>query len=200
VRTFIAVSLPADLKAKLTNVQQEFRHLSLEAAWVREAGLHITLKFLGEIEPAQVLPVTSCMMECIKGYHPFMISVGGVGVFPHESHPRVLWVGVHDEGGHLLQMQQTLEAKLSSLGFLPEDRPFTPHLTLARLKQVTHRVDLLTCVNRLRKVTVGELEVTHLDLLESQLLPSGARYLTLKVVPLATPLRECTTSREDPVA
>ena len=110
MRVFIAVPFPADLKAKLTALQREFRHLPLAAAWVQEAGFHLPLKFLGEVEFTQIAPILSCMKDVAKGYQPFALTLHGVGVFPHESSPRVLWVGIQDETGLLKQMQQTLEA------------------------------------------------------------------------------------------
>jgi 2'-5' RNA ligase len=132
------------------------------------------------------------MIEAVKDYHPFMITLSGVGIFPDESHPRVLWVGIQDETGHLVQLQRTLEASLSRCGFRPEDRPFTPHLTLARLKRVARRAEFLACVNRHRETTMGALPVERLELVESQLHPSGARYLAVKAVALPMPPGEFT--------
>ena len=106
MRVFIAIPLPVDLKAKLVALQQEFRPLPLEAAWVREAGFHLTLKFLGDVDSTQIRPIVSCMTATVQHCHPFSLSLAGVGVFPHESSPRVLWVGVQDVTGDLRHMQQ----------------------------------------------------------------------------------------------
>jgi 2'-5' RNA ligase len=185
MRAFIAIPLPAAIKAALAALQQEFRRLPVEAAWVREAGFHLTLKFLGEIDPAQIPSITACMRETGQQYAPFALTVDGVGVFPHTTHPRVLWVGVQDDSGQLVRLQHTLDAHLARLGFPPEERPYTPHLTLARLKRVMRRGEFIGCVNQHRQTTIGRLQVEHLELLESQLHPSGARYTTIQVVPLA---------------
>jgi 2'-5' RNA ligase len=179
---FIAVPLPGDLKAKLTALQQEFQRFPLEAAWVREAGFHITLKFLGEVDSSQIGPIFSCMAETGQCYHPFSVTLCGVGVFPHESSPRVLWVGIQDETGLLRQIQQTLEAGLAQIGYRPEDRPFAPHLTLARLKRVSRRGEFLAGLKAHREAMLGQLNVDHIELIESQLHPSGARYSTVKAV------------------
>jgi RNA 2',3'-cyclic 3'-phosphodiesterase len=183
VRVFIAVPLPADLKAKLAALQQEFRHLPLTAAWVHDAGFHITLKFLGELESARIAPILSCMTEAAKGYHPFWLTVCGVGLFPHESSPRVLWVGIQDETGLLKQVQLTLEARLAQIGFPPERRPFAPHLTLARLKRIECRSEFLAGVKAHREMVLGQLDVDRIELMESQLQPSGARYSVVHAVP-----------------
>jgi RNA 2',3'-cyclic 3'-phosphodiesterase len=187
VRVFIAVSLPPDLKAKLTAMQQEFRHSSVEAAWVREAGFHITLKFLGEVDSSQIEPIVSCMTEATQRYHPFSLTLCGVGVFPHESSPRVLWVGIQDEAGLLRQLQQAIEARLTQLGFTSEARPFAPHLTLARLKRVSRRGEFLANLSAHREAMLGPLDVDHIELVESQLHPSGARYSTVKAVSFEGP-------------
>ncbi len=183
VRVFIAVPFPADLKAKLTALQREFRHLPLAAAWVQEAGFHLTLKFLGEVEFTQIAPILSCMKDVAKGYQPFALTLHGVGVFPHESSPRVLWVGIQDETGLLKQMQQTLEARLMQIGFPSENRPFAPHLTLARLKRVARRSELLASLEAHREVVLGAFDVDQINLMESQLHPSGARYSVVYAVP-----------------
>jgi 2'-5' RNA ligase len=182
VRVFIAVPLPADLKAQLTAMQQEFRHLPLEAAWVREAGFHLTLKFLGEVDASQMGAIASCMTATAQRYHPFSLTLCDVGVFPDESRPRVLWVGIEDQTGRLRHIQQTLEAELAQIGFLPEDRPFAPHLTLARLKRVSRRGEFLAGLKTHRQDVLGQLNVDRIELIESQLHASGARYSTVKAV------------------
>jgi len=176
VRVFIAIPLPVGLKAKLVALQQEFRPLPLEAAWVREAGFHLTLKFLGDVDSTQIKPIVSCMTATVQHCHPFSLSLAGVGVFPHESSPRVLWVGVQDVTGDLRHMQQALDAHLMQVGFASENRPFAPHLTLARLKRILRRGDFLATLKRHRETVLGQLDVDHLELVESQLHPSGARY------------------------
>jgi RNA 2',3'-cyclic 3'-phosphodiesterase len=182
VRVFIAVPLPGDLKAKLAALQQEFRQLPVVAAWVREAGFHITLKFLGEVESPRIGPILSCMTEAAKHHHPFSLALCGVGVYPHEFGPRVLWVGIQDETGLLGQLQRTLGAGLTQIGFPAEERAFSPHLTLARLKRVSRRSEFLAGLRPYREAVLGQLDVDHIELLESQLHPSGARYSTVQAV------------------
>jgi 2'-5' RNA ligase len=182
VRVFIAVPLPVDLKAKLVVLQQEFRQLPVEAAWIHEAGFHITLKFLGEVDSAQIEPIFSCMTETVQHYSPFSLMLSGVGVFPRESSPRVLWVGIQDATGLLRQMQQMLEAQLVRAGYPRKDRPFAPHLTLARLKRVSCRSEFLAGLKAHSKAVLGQLEVDHIELVKSQLSPSGARYSIVNAV------------------
>ena len=182
MRVFIAVPLPLDLKAKLIAVQQGFRHLPVEAAWVREAGFHITLKFLGEVDPSRIEPIVARMTETAQYYHPFPLTLCGVGVFPHESKPRVLWVGIQDKTGLLRQLQQAIEARLTQLGYASEGRSFSPHVTLARLRRVSRQGEFLAALKAHREAVLGELDVDHMELVESQLHPSGARYSIVKAV------------------
>lgn len=176
MRVFIAIPLPVDLKSKLIALQQEFRPLPLEAAWVRDAGFHLTLKFLGDVDSTQITPIISCMAATVQYCQPFSLSLAGIGVFPHESSPRVLWVSVQDVAGDLRHMQQALDAQLMQVGFPSENRPFAPHLTLARLKRILRRSDFLTTLKRHRETVLGQLDVDHIELIESQLHASGARY------------------------
>jgi RNA 2',3'-cyclic 3'-phosphodiesterase len=185
VRVFIAVPLPADLKAKLVALQQEFQRLRLEATWVREAGFHITLKFLGEVDFSLIGAIISCMSTAAQHYHPFTLTLAGMGVFPQESSPRVLWVGVQDATGTLRQIQQMLDTRLAQIGFSSEDRPFAPHLTLARLKRVSRRGEFLVALKTHREAVLGQLNIDRIELVESQLHPSGARYSLVNAVHLS---------------
>ena len=186
MRLFIAVPLPPHVKAPLGAIQQEFRRLVVQATWVRESALHVTLKFLGEIPPQQVESIVSCMEEASRACPTFSLTLGGIGVFPPRTQPRVLWVGVQEGSQRLVQCQEALEASLTRAGFDPEERPFSPHLTLARVKRVERRDDFDACLRSHSDDTFGRLAVTHLALLESQLHPSGARYAILASVPLAS--------------
>lgn len=184
MRLFIAIPLPPQLKAQFNAIQREFRQLSVQVSWVRNSGFHLTLKFFGDIERSRIESIVSCMGKTAQGCAAFSVGIAGMGVFPHTSQPRVLWVGVQEGALHLVQLQRALETTLTQAGFAPEDRPFRPHLTLARLKHVDGRDAFEACVRRHTGDAFGRLSVTHIELLESQLLPDGARYATLAAVPL----------------
>ncbi len=182
MRVFIAIPVSPDVKAKLIDVQQEFRRLSVEATWVREAGFHLTLKFLGEVDRNQIDPIACCMTEASGGFEPFSATACGMGVFPHPSRPRVLWAGIQDGTEQLIHLQHTLETSLARQRFPLEDGLFRPHLTLARLRRSHRWEDFMACVIRHQADTFGSLTVDHLELIESQLHPTGARYSTIKAV------------------
>ena len=185
VRVFVAVPLPADLKSKLALIQDTFRTLPFEATWVRMEGFHITLKFLGEVKPIQIEGIVSALRDAVTGYGLFSLRLGGMGVFPNEANPKVLWVGVVDGAQHLGQLQRSVDSYLEHLGFQPEGRRFTPHLTIARFKRVAGRSPLVDHLKMHHRTVFGEIEVHQLELVESQLHPSGARYVTLNTVHLS---------------
>jgi RNA 2',3'-cyclic 3'-phosphodiesterase len=184
VRAFIAVQLPVELKAKLSALQRQLRSLPAEIAWVSEAGIHLTLKFLGEVEEAQLGPVVSCLSEVAQRSQPFHLTVSGIGVFPHESAPRVLWVGIEDRTGLLVHLQHALASRLAQVGYRLDGHSYTPHLTLARLKRVSRRDEFQSLLKAHQQLEIGQLNVGEIELMESRLHASGARYSTVKAMPL----------------
>jgi 2'-5' RNA ligase len=184
MRVFVAIPLPSELRSKLLAVQQEFRQIPLEATWVREDGFHVTLKFLGEVQAERVDDIVAAMLETVRKYRPFVVKLREVGVFPHESQPRVLWVGLRDQAGVLGHLQRNLEESLARKGFPHDVRSYNPHLTLARLKNLKYQSEFSRSLDRQRNHEVGQFEVNHLELLESRLHPTGARYSVINAVTL----------------
>jgi RNA 2',3'-cyclic 3'-phosphodiesterase len=184
LRVFVAIPLPPDVKTTLSALQTTFKSLPLEATWVRLPGFHITLKFLGEVESVQIGHIVSAMQEATRGCQPFSLRLCGLGVFPNELSPRVLWLGIEGDVQRLTSLQGDIESRLARIGFPSDERPYTPHLTLARLKRISRRSDFIAHLNTHRRAIVGEIEVHQLELLESQLHPSGARYSTVRTVTL----------------
>lgn len=149
--------------------------------------MHLTLKFLGNISANKVTDITGAMEQASQGVSPFQLQITEVGAFPNLKRPRVLWVGIKGEVDKLVSWQQRLDNGLVPLGFAKEARPFTPHLTLARLRDNCSPVDSLhlgeTVANAQVKVNY-KFTVTSLNLMRSQLLPTGAVYSRLAEVKL----------------
>lgn len=129
--------------------------------------------------------IAEAMAHAVRDCEPFLISLSGVGVFPNEINPRVLWVGIEDSTLRLKQLYHAIESSLVQSGFPPDVRPFLPHLTIGRLKQLSRRHEFIKCLDTYRRAEIGRIGVHRLELLESRLRPSGAEYVTVKVVDLA---------------
>jgi len=129
MRIFIALDIPAEIRARIVEYVERVRRLAPEARWARTEGLHVTLKFIGETSEERVEQIKSELNKVRS--QPFLVKFDGVGFFPGERSPRVFWIGV--EGGLALeQLASTIDEYLSKLGFQKEDRAYHPHLTLAR--------------------------------------------------------------------
>ena len=185
MRVFIAIPLPADLKADLATLQGVLRSLPLAGAWVRASNLHITLKLIGEVEATQIDSIAAAMLRVACGCKPFSLSLTGVGVFPSEINPRVLWVGIEDSALRLTQLYHAIDAALVQSGFPREVRPFVPHLTIARLKQTSQAHEFGKYLKAYRRSEIGRIEVHRMELLESRLHPSGPEYVRVKSALLA---------------
>jgi 2'-5' RNA ligase len=129
MRIFIALDIPADVRAGLTKYMDRARLLAPEARWVRVEGLHVTLKFVGHVDDA-VVEQMKVALASIKAA-PFAVKFAGVGFFPNPNAARVFWAAV-DGGDHLPLLASTIDAALEKLGFPRETKPYHPHLTLAR--------------------------------------------------------------------
>ncbi len=143
--------------------------------WVRRESLHLTLKFLGEVPEKRIPEIEKVLSEAGSITGPFEIGLRGTGVFPSYSRPRVLWVGIK-ENGHLSELQRAVEDKLSEEGFPKEDRPFHPHITIGRVKSQRGIKKVLEEIRRYKELDFGKIYVNEFVLMESLLLPDGARY------------------------
>lgn len=179
MRAFIAIDLPLELREGLTSALRELKALQVDARLSRPESIHLTLKFLGNIEGQQVEAIEGALEEVLHHQAPFSIRVGGLGVFPYLANPRVVWVGV--EGGTALEdLQREVEGCLSPLGFPPEKRAFHPHLTLARVKSRRNIAALIHYVESSHSVdSLGEFTARALHLFQSTLRPEGAEYTKL---------------------
>jgi len=184
MRAFVAIELEQDLLTQLQDQVHRIQSLIGNDAirWVRPEGIHLTLKFLGEIEPRRSQAVQSLLRKVSAEFSPFMISVAGFGCFPTVRKPRVLWTGVEEDSGRLLRLQRMLDHGLDELGFSREKRAFHPHLTLGRVQRHIRGQDLAQAAQQLHLVEIGSLGrqgVEQIHLMRSELGPGGARYSTL---------------------
>jgi 2'-5' RNA ligase len=189
IRAFIAVELPPDFKLALARLQDKLKSGGrAPVKWVEPDNIHLTLKFLGNIDAALIDRVTGVMQEAARGVHPFRVEMGGLGVFPGPGRVRIVWVGLTGDVAKLTQLQKGLDAALAPLGFTPESRPFTPHLTLARVRDNAspeQRQDLGRLVTATRFEVPGSIKVDAVHLMRSQLTREGPVYTRLSSLTLA---------------
>ena len=188
IRTFIAIELPDELKLALTRLQDQLKSGSqAPVKWVNPNSIHLTLKFLGNIGMDMVGKITTALEEAARGISPFHLEAKGLGVFPNLRRVQVVWVGITGEVDRLRQLQQRIETSLKPLGFVPESRPFSPHLTLARLSDratADERQSLGQLIAGISFETAYAIDVGSIDLMRSQLTRDGAIYTRINSIKL----------------
>ena len=176
MRTFIAIEIPEETKRAMAEVQARLKVSGAEASWTRPEGIHLTLKFLGEVPEERVGEITTALVQAVEGRGKFRLPVAGIGVFPNEKNPRVIWVGVSGALDKLMGLQLRVEEQMVRLGFPQEDRRFTPHLTLGRVKHLLLRRSWGRALESVRDVDLPGFEVASVSLMKSELQPTGAVY------------------------
>lgn len=185
MRLFVAANLTGAVKEALAKVQHTLRSLSGDVSWVRPENLHITLKFLGEVEGERLEAVKGVIASSVAGCGPVLLSFAGLGAFPNLHTPRVIWAGVTEGFERLSFLQANLEEGFHSIGFPRETRPFTPHLTLGRVRSSRGLQPLLEAVRTWPGNPLGEMVLERVDLMRSQLHPGGSIYTLLESFPLS---------------
>ncbi len=183
LRTFVAVDIEDEIvRSRIVDIQSEISSSSAKIKLVEPENLHITLKFLGEVDEARIPVIVNSLEEALKGSKGFKIRLERVGAFPRVSRPNVIWVGVSDGREPLIKLANLVEDALKRIGFPKEKRPFEPHLTIARVKYRSS--DLPSLIMKVEETIVGEVEVREVRLKKSTLTPKGPIYETLHTFPL----------------
>jgi len=180
IRSFIAIEVPPELKARLEELQRELRRTDADVKWVRPEGIHLTLKFLGSILREDIEKISMAIGPVISGFEPFEIRLFGMGSFPTSRNPRVIWVGVDRGKEEVSSLQRAIEDKMAKLSFPSENRPFSPHLTLGRVRSGRGKLMLSQAIEANKEVEVGTFWARKVFLYQSELKPSGAVYTKLK--------------------
>ena len=181
MRAFVAVDLPEEIRAALRRKQAAFRSVSPGARWTQPEGIHLTLKFLGEVAEPKVGEVLQCLKK-LDSFEPFAIRVKGFGFFPDGRRPRVFWVGI-EESAKLLVLAERVDKATESIGFAREERAFRPHLTLARFREPQAQPALQAAISQDVDQDLGSFDVSEFFLFESKLSPQGAAYRKIERFP-----------------
>jgi 2'-5' RNA ligase len=187
VRLFVACEVPDDVKESIGEVIEDLRARSGNAVrWIRPEGVHVTLKFLGEVPTKKLPAVKLAIQEAVVGHSPFELEFSNIGTFGGREGLRLMWVGIAGDVLRLEALVRAVNAALAVVGFEPERRPFRPHLTLGRVRDeisTRNRAEIEVAVG---KVTVPQVSwrTAQVSLMRSRLTPQGATYEVLATFPL----------------
>ena len=184
LRLFVAIELADDVAAAALELISRLRSTAERLAprsrltWMTEGRLHVTVHFIGHVDDGKVDAIRGALAPPFD-IDPFDLTIATVGTFPSRGTPRVVWAGVTGGREPLISIERAVSARLVGAGVMPEERPFRPHLTLARVRDGTglRSADL---INDLRNVTVGTTQVDAITLFESRLSPKGPAYVALQ--------------------
>lgn len=176
MRLFLGIELTDPLRAQVDRIQSLLRPSRADVRWVDAEGAHLTLHFLGEIDEDAVRRVDEAIAAAVTGTPAIDLRLEGVGAFPDERRPRVVWVGCYGEIDKLEALHDGIGEALRRLHIGTEARRFHPHVTLGRVRSPRHLARLASLIGKLRDSRLGNLPVHEIVLFHSQLTPSGARY------------------------
>jgi 2'-5' RNA ligase len=191
IRSFIAIELSDEARAALGDLQDQLKRVAPAQAirWTAPESIHLTLHFLGDVAPETVPKVSSLMEQVASAYPLFTVTLGGLGCFPNTRRPRIIWAGVSGQIDILARLHNELGENLKTLGFTLDTRPYSPHLTLGRVKDRIPPRQLAQLGQTLEQTqpTVGSLSalpVSEISLMKSELKPAGAVYTRLAMAKL----------------
>ncbi|RZB29966.1 MAG: RNA 2',3'-cyclic 3'-phosphodiesterase [Desulfobacteraceae bacterium Eth-SRB1] len=184
IRIFIAFELPEKIIIFISKVQKDLQARGLKVKWVRPQNIHLTLKFLGNINETDTEMVGKAIRESACGYSPILLTTKGIGVFPNIKRPRVIWIGIAGQTKQLVSLQKGLDEKLDAIGFPKDNRPFTGHLTIARVKGKINPQRLIDAIKYYSEFESETFIADNIYLFKSDLKSSGAVYTKLSSITL----------------
>lgn len=189
IRSFIAIELDDTIRRALGDVQEKLKaeRAAKMVRWIAPESIHITLKFLGDVDADKLPALQNAIADASNGIPPFVLTLRGVGAFPNTRRPNIVWVGAEGQVEIATELEQKIEDACVFLGFAREDRPFTPHLTIGRVKRDASPSDrrfIGEMIERVQVGMLGELHVDHVSLMKSDLRPTGSVYTRLAAIQL----------------
>jgi 2'-5' RNA ligase len=179
IRSFISIDIPDELKNEVKALQELFRKCDADVRMTRPEAMHLTLKFLGNVEEKQIEEIKKILKEIALQTALINIKLNGAGVFPNQKSPRILWVDVIEKNGILGSLQKRMDAELSKLGFEKENRDFKPHLTLGRIRSQKGRERIVKLLEDVKDKELGVFTAKDIKLMKSELRPEGSVYTEL---------------------
>jgi 2'-5' RNA ligase len=182
IRSFISIDLEdQQILSRITSILSSLQSLGGDLKPVERENIHLTLKFLGNVSASKLSEVKSSLQKLI--FSAFTAEIKGAGAFPNLNHMNVIWVGVNEGWSQVEQIYEQVEELLSGLGFQRENRPFSPHITIARVRSGRKRDEVANFLQRLTEESFGTITVDKVRLKQSILSSSGPKYSTLLEIP-----------------
>ena len=186
MRAFIAIELPKQIKVIINNIQHDLKQAHADVKWVKSENIHLTLKFLGEISQDYSQKINSILNQISQRNSEFSLYLSELGSFPNLKNPRTIWIGVSNDGP-VIEIAEQLEKKLTAIGFPPESRRFTSHITLGRVRSAFNRrllVEKLGFMKNNISTQISEFKINAITLFKSTLTPQGPIYEAILNSPL----------------
>ncbi|GAB4484782.1 MAG: RNA 2',3'-cyclic phosphodiesterase [Thermodesulfovibrionales bacterium] len=183
MRCFIAVPMPEPVISAIRPLLGKLARSGADVTWVPPENIHLTLKFLGETDEASLSRLKAALEKKVASCRPFCITIAGVGYFPSEKRPRVVWIGCGN--GAADGLHRAVEAAAAEAGFAPEERPFSAHLTIGRVRSPKRLQEAARVLDGYSGTVFGTAVISEVHIMKSDLKPAGAVYQSLSGIPLA---------------
>ena len=188
LRSFIAVEIPAEIQRTILRHTASLQKTLVKplVRWVEAQNLHLTLKFLGDVAPEALEQLNGALKVELINQGSFSMSVAGLGMFPNPQRPRIIWIGLEAPSA-LSTLQHSVDTVAALMGYIPEEHPFSPHLTIGRVGQSVSQADRMKISATIKTMTVGNLGLVHVEtvcIFKSDLRPGGSVYTPLYTLPL----------------
>jgi 2'-5' RNA ligase len=185
IRTFVAVEIGSAVRGRVADLVERFRAAGAKVKWVATENLHVTLKFLGDVDTPQIRDVCRAVEQAVADAAPFEFELRGAGAFPDTRRPRTVWLGIGQGSQDLVALNERIEPPLAELGFRREARRFQPHLTIGRVRRGGAALaELGKLLREHEDFPIGLTRASEAIVFSSQLAPSGPTYEALARAPL----------------
>ena len=184
VRTFVAITLHGSLHNTLSEIVSKLSSANAKVKWVKPENVHLTLKFLGNVEEERLPEVFSACERAAEGVSPIDLEMRALGCFPDTKSPRIVWLGIERGVEAVKRLQERVENEFTAVGFSREEKAFKAHLTIGRVKGKQGMSRLCRLLEEERNIFVGVMHAEKISVMKSKTLPAGPVYSEMKAIPL----------------